>query len=79
MTDRQTLRLMKAAMVIGIVLIIAGHYIVSYSSLPEVWGVKGFMLGACMMAVGLAMSLPTKMYLTFIFVKRENDKRQAQD
>lgn len=77
MTDKQTLRVLKIAMVIGLLLILGGHYIVSYSSLPEQWGVKGFALGACMMAIGLALSLPTKMYLTFVFVKRENEQREA--
>ena len=78
MTNKQTLRLLKSAMVFGILLILGGHYVVSYSSLPEVWGVKGIMLGSSMMAIGLAMSLPTKMYLTFVFVKRENDRRNSQ-
>ena len=65
-------------MVSGILLFLGGHYIVSYSGLPETWGVKGIMLGAFMMACGLAMSLPTKMYLTFVFVKKENERRSAK-
>lgn len=70
--------LLKWVMVIGILLFLGGHYVVSYSGLPEAWGIKGLALGAFMMATGLAMSLPTKMYLTFIFVKKENKRRTAR-
>ncbi|GGW78489.1 hypothetical protein [Alteromonas halophila] len=77
MNNQQTLRLLKGVMVLGILLITGGHYIVSYSPLPELWGIKGLLLGASMMAIGLALSLPTKMYLTFVFVKRENTRRRA--
>ncbi|WP_412724254.1 hypothetical protein [Alteromonas sp. D210916BOD_24] len=64
--------ILKWVMVVGILLFLLGHYIISYSGLPETMGVKGIYLGAFCMAVGLAMSLPTKMYLTFLFVTREN-------
>lgn len=77
MTNKQTLTLLKSVMVVGILLILGGHYVVSYSPLPELWGVKGMILGSSMMAIGLAMSLPTKMYLTFVFVKRENERRKT--
>lgn len=65
--------ILKWIMVIGIALFLLGHYIVSYSTLPETMGVTGIVIGAFFMAVGLAMSLPTKMYLTFLFVTRENN------
>ena len=67
--------LLKWVMVLGILLFLGGHYVVSYSGLPTSWGIKGLALGAFMMATGLAMSLPTKMYLTFILVKREEDRK----
>jgi hypothetical protein len=63
---------LKWVMVAGISLFLLGHYIISYSGLPESIGIKGIYLGAFCMAIGLAMSLPTKMYLTFLFVTREN-------
>ena len=69
---------LKWIMLAGILLFLGGHYVISYSGLPETWGVKGLMLGAFMMAVGLAMSLPTKMYLTFVFVKKENERCSAK-
>ena len=69
---------LKWIMVVGILLFLGGHSVVSYSGLPETWGIKGLMLGAFMMAIGLAMSLPTKMYLTFVFVKKENERRSSK-
>lgn len=38
-------------------------------------GVKGIIISAVCVAVGMALSLPTKMYLTFLLVKREADKQ----
>ena len=69
------IKVLKWVMVSGVLLFILGHYIISYSGLPEKIGVKGIYLGAFCMAIGLAMSLPTKMYLTFLFVTRENRLR----
>jgi hypothetical protein len=37
-------------------------------------GVTGIIICAACMAFGLIFSLPTKMYLTFLWVKRENQK-----
>ncbi|PWF64023.1 hypothetical protein CBX96_07470 [Shewanella sp. BC20] len=41
----------------------------------EAMGVKGIIISAVCVAVGMALSLPTKMYLTFLLVKREADKQ----
>tara|TARA_R110001592_G_scaffold335093_1_gene619651 strand:- start:414 stop:539 length:126 start_codon:yes stop_codon:yes gene_type:complete len=37
-------------------------------------GVNGIIISAMCVAFGMALSLPTKMYLTFMLVKREADK-----
>jgi len=39
-------------------------------------GVQGIILSAMCVAFGMALSLPTKMYLTFMLVKRETEKHQ---
>ncbi|MDI5834462.1 hypothetical protein [Shewanella xiamenensis] len=41
----------------------------------EAMGVKGIIISAVCVAVGMVLSLPTKMYLTFLLVKREADKQ----
>ena len=42
-------------------------------------GVKGIIISAVCVAVGMALSLPTKMYLTFLLVKREADKQGSAE
>ncbi|MCG9964399.1 MAG: hypothetical protein ACRDCT_26135 [Shewanella sp.] len=45
----------------------------------EAMGVKGIIISAVCVAVGMALSLPTKMYLTFLLVKREADKQGSSE
>ncbi|MFB2734609.1 hypothetical protein [Shewanella mangrovisoli] len=45
----------------------------------EAMGVKGIIISAVCVAVGMALSLPTKMYLTFLLVKREADKQDSAE
>ena len=65
-------------MVLGLCLILLGHYLLSYTSFPETHGIKGLVISGGMMAIGLIMSLPTKMYLTFIWVKGENERKAKE-
>ena len=78
MTENTSLKLLKVIMLIGIILIISGHYLLSYSSIPETYGVNGLIFSGALMAFGIILSLPTKMYLTFIFVKNENELRAKE-
>jgi uncharacterized membrane protein len=80
-TDKQTIKLLKVIMFFGLFLFLLGHYLLSYADLPAKMGVKVIIICAACMAFGLIFSLPTKMYLTFLWVKRENDqtcKNKAQ-
>ncbi len=77
MTDKKVIRLLKILMVIGFSLILLGAYL-HLSDYTKAMGVKGILLSAGCIAVGMAMSLPTKMYLTFVFMNRENDKCSAE-
>lgn len=77
MTDTKVIRLLKTLMVIGFSLILLGAYL-SFSDYTKDMGVKGILLSAGSIAVGMALSLPTKMYLTFVFMNRENDKSSAR-
>tara|TARA_B100000700_G_scaffold299428_1_gene366491 strand:+ start:177 stop:422 length:246 start_codon:yes stop_codon:yes gene_type:complete len=75
MTDKQLILLLKIIMSIGISLILAGVYCHMYSETIEQMGVTGIVISACLVAIGMILSLPTKMYLTFILVKREEDRK----
>lgn len=75
MTDKQLILLLKIIMSIGISLILVGAYCHMYSETIEQMGVTGIVISACLVAIGMILSLPTKMYLTFILVKREEDRK----
>lgn len=74
MNDRQLIRLLKVFIVIGILLISLGHYLLSYSDITTTYGVSGVVISASCIAFGLVLSLPTKMYLTFVLMKRESEE-----
>ncbi|MDG6095856.1 hypothetical protein EXU34_00135 [Alteromonas sp. ZYF713] len=75
MTDQKLILLLKIIMSIGISLILAGVYCHMYSETIEQMGVTGIVISACLVAIGMILSLPTKMYLTFILVKREEERK----
>ena len=77
MTDQKLILLLKIIMSIGISLILAGVYCHMYSETIEQMGVTGIVISACLVAIGMILLLPTKMYLTFILVKREEDSKKA--
>ncbi len=76
MTDKNLIRILKIFIVIGILLILFGHYLLSYTDFTEQYGVMGIMICAGCIALGFVFSLPTKMYLTFVLVKRENEQKK---
>ncbi len=78
MTNLTMIRLLKSIMLIGISLIILGVYLHNYNDTIESMGVTGIIISACCVAVGMILSLPTKMYLTFIWVTQERKKRQLK-
>ena len=75
MTDQKLILLLKIIMSLGISLILAGMYCHTYSETIEQMGVTGIVISACLVAIGMILSLPTKMYLTFVLVKREEDRK----
>lgn len=74
-TDDKLIRLLKTCIVIGLCLILLGIYLHNFSDTIEEMGVTGIIISAVCVAIGMVLSLPTKMYLTFLLVKRESDKR----
>lgn len=78
MTEQAQIRLMKIFIVIGISLLVLGHYLLEYADLPSKMGVTGIVISSTCIAFGLIFSLPTKMYLTFLLVKREQRKKKGK-
>jgi hypothetical protein len=64
-------------MIIGLCLIGLGIYFHMYSETMHELGVTGIIISACCVAIGMIMSIPTKMYLTFVLVQREADVKHS--
>ena len=76
MTDARLILLLKTSITIGISLILTGIYLHNFSETVEAMGVKGIIISAMCVAFGMVLSLPTKMYLTFLLVTRESEKQK---
>lgn len=76
MTDDKLILLLKCCIAVGLALISLGIYFHNFSDTVEAMGVKGIIISAMCVAFGMALSLPTKMYLTFILVKRETERKK---
>lgn len=76
MHSKKVMWILKGMIISGLLLVLLGHYFISYAKLPETMGITGMMISAGCIAFGLILSLPTKMYLTFIWVRAEQEKRR---
>ncbi|NRB22783.1 hypothetical protein [Shewanella sp.] len=76
MTDDKLILILKTCITVGVCLILLGIYLHNFSDMIEAMGVIGIMISAMCVAFGMALSLPTKMYLTFILVTRETEKHK---
>ncbi|MFT5677356.1 MAG: hypothetical protein ACI808_003308 [Paraglaciecola sp.] len=76
MTDKKLMLILKICITLGICLILLGVYFHNFSPTIDEMGVNGIIISAVCIAIGMILSLPTKMYLTFILVKRESEKKQ---
>lgn len=60
----------------AISLILTGIYLHNFSETVAAMGVKGIIISAMCVAFGMVLSLPTKMYLTFLLVMWESEKEK---
>jgi len=79
MRDQTTIRLLKIVMFCGISLIIFGHYLWVGLKIHESMGVQGIVIIAACCAFGLILSLPTKIYLTLLLMKREAERKASAE
>lgn len=71
MSDKKIILILKIAMAFGVCLILLGVYFHLFNQTIEQMGVNGIIISAACVAIGMALSLPTKMFLTFVLMKRE--------
>jgi len=76
-SEERLITLLKISVSIGVCLLLLGVYLHNFNEHMESLGVTGIIISAVCIAFGLIFSLPTKMYLTFILVKRESDQQAA--
>lgn len=73
MSDQNLFKLLRLLMLTGLIMIALGA-VLHFSDTMANLGIAGIIVSATLVAVGMALSLPTKMYLTFLLMKRETDK-----
>lgn len=77
MTEETLIKLLKTSIGIGLSLILLGIYLHNFSETMEALGVTGIIISAVCVAVGFIFSLPTKIYLSILLMKREADQIKA--
>lgn len=76
MTEETLIKLLKISIGIGLCLIALGIYLHNFSEEMEALGVTGIIISAICVALGFIFSLPTKIYLTILLVKREDEENR---
>ncbi|MBU2879070.1 hypothetical protein [Aliiglaciecola lipolytica] len=76
MTNSKVMTLLKVVIISGLCLIMLGIYLHLFSQTIDEMGIDGIIISAACVAVGMIMSLPTKMIITFILVKRESEQTE---
>ena len=79
MSEQQLITVLKISIGIGFCLLLLGIYLHNFSDYMHSLGVTGIIISAVCIAFGLIFSLPTKMYLTFLLVKREAEQQASLD
>ncbi len=77
-SDQGLIKILKVIMLVGISLIALGVYFHMFSPTIEEMGVTGIIISASCVAIGMILSLPTKMFLTFVLVKREHEQAELE-
>lgn len=72
MSNSRVMNLLKTVMCSGLCLIAVGIYLHMYNQTIEEMGIHGIIISAACVAFGMILSLPTKMVITFLLVKRES-------
>lgn len=76
MSENKQIFLLKLSIFMGLGLLLTGIYLHNYSEFIDSLGANGIIISASCIAFGFIFSLPTKMYLTILLVKREANRRQ---
>ncbi|MBO0613205.1 MAG: hypothetical protein RL122_1625 [Pseudomonadota bacterium] len=78
MKEQQLTRFMYALIVVGLGIAASGVGLVIFTDIVTGHGVQGIALVAGLIAGGLFLSIPAKIYLTLQLMKRNDQKVKAQ-
>lgn len=77
MSNTQQIRFLKIIMLVGFVIFLFGHFLWLFADLPAKMGVHGIIIVAACCALGLILSLPTKIYLTMLLMQWEDELKKS--
>lgn len=77
MNEKVLARLMYGLMLVGVSLVLTGVGLVVFSDWVTKQGVHGIALIAGLIAGGLFLSIPAKLYLTYQLMRHNDERRQA--
>jgi hypothetical protein len=63
---------LRIIMLVGVSLIVVGHIVLIYTFTSTSGDYRGFIIGAACSAIGIVLSLPTKIYLTLVLMEHEH-------
>jgi len=72
------IRLLKTSILLGLCLIVTGHGLIVSSYFTNQFGIKGIITAAACIAIGVLLSLPTKIYLTILLMEAEKSYLKTQ-
>lgn len=72
------IRLLKISIVLGLCLIATGHGLIISSYYTTEHGIIGIIIAAACIAIGVILSLPTKIYLTILLMESEKQSPISQ-
>ena len=71
MSQTMIIRLLKTTIMLGLCLIVTGHTLIVSNYFTVEHGIKGIITATACIAVGVLLSLPTKIYLTVLLMEAE--------
>lgn len=77
MNEKLLARIMYGLMLVGLGLALTGVGLVIFSDLVTKHGVQGIALIAGLIAGGMFLSIPAKLYLTYQLMRHNDERRQV--
>jgi len=77
--ERKIRRIMMGLIIIGVSLVLTGIYLIVFTDMVTTKGADGILIIAGVIASGLFISVPAKIYLTLQLMKYNDETLRAQN